>query len=133
VEGGFVADGELVESRSDGAVAFEPVDAALDGVTPPVVDRAELRRPAAPGAPVLAVTDLVGLGRDRAPDAASARPPYDLAALDKDTVWPGSGSADQFISAGYLDGTRASVPRPSGGGSRPGQRTPELQGVVRLP
>jgi hypothetical protein len=52
VEGGFVADGELFESRSDGAVAFEPVDAALDGVTP-VVDRAELRRPAAPGAPVL--------------------------------------------------------------------------------
>jgi len=73
LEGGFVADGELVESRSDGAVAFAPVDAALDGVTPPVVDRAELRRPAAPGAPVLAVTDLVGLGRDRAPDAASAQ------------------------------------------------------------
>ena len=32
-------------------MAFEPVDAALDGVTPPVVDRAELRRPAAPGDP----------------------------------------------------------------------------------
>jgi peptidoglycan hydrolase-like protein with peptidoglycan-binding domain len=46
MEGGFVADGELVESRRGGAVAFTPVDAALDGVTPPVVDRA-VRAPAA--------------------------------------------------------------------------------------
>jgi hypothetical protein len=30
--------------RSGDREAFEPVDAALDGVTPPVVDRAELRR-----------------------------------------------------------------------------------------
>ena len=32
VEGGLVADGELVVAGGDGAVALEPVDAALDGV-----------------------------------------------------------------------------------------------------
>ena len=31
VEGGLVADGELVIPCGDGAVAFEPVDAAFDG------------------------------------------------------------------------------------------------------
>jgi hypothetical protein len=32
VEGGFVADGELVVPGGDGAVALEPADGALDGV-----------------------------------------------------------------------------------------------------
>jgi hypothetical protein len=32
VDGGFVADGELVIPGGDGAVALEPVDAAFDGV-----------------------------------------------------------------------------------------------------
>jgi hypothetical protein len=32
VEGGLVADGELVVAGGDGAVALEPTDAALDGV-----------------------------------------------------------------------------------------------------
>jgi hypothetical protein len=45
---------------------FEPVDAALDGVALPVVKRAERGRSATPAAPVLAVTDLVGLLRNRA-------------------------------------------------------------------
>ena len=34
----FVADGEFVEAGGEGAVAFEPVDAALDGVAGVVVD-----------------------------------------------------------------------------------------------
>ena len=32
VDGGLVADGEFVVSGGQGAVAFEPVDAAFDGV-----------------------------------------------------------------------------------------------------
>ncbi|MEV4582368.1 hypothetical protein AB0K16_55055 [Nonomuraea jabiensis] len=31
---GFVADGEFIVPGSDSAVAFEPVDAALDGMAP---------------------------------------------------------------------------------------------------
>jgi hypothetical protein len=31
MDGGFVADGKFVVSGGDGAVAFEPVDAALQG------------------------------------------------------------------------------------------------------
>ena len=34
VDGGFVADGEPVIAGGDGAVAFEPVDAAFGGVAP---------------------------------------------------------------------------------------------------
>jgi hypothetical protein len=37
VEGGLVADGELVEPGGDGSMAFESVDAAFDGVTAAVV------------------------------------------------------------------------------------------------
>jgi hypothetical protein len=32
MDGGFEADGELVEAGGDGPVALEPVDAAFDGV-----------------------------------------------------------------------------------------------------
>jgi hypothetical protein len=73
LEGGFVADGELVVPGGHGTVPFEPVDAALDGVALPVVKRAERGRPATPAAPVLAVTDLVGLLRNRATDTASTQ------------------------------------------------------------
>ena len=59
--------------HSHGAMAFGPVDAALDGVKLPVVDRTEGGRTAPTAALVLAMAQLVGLGRDRADDAASAR------------------------------------------------------------
>jgi hypothetical protein len=59
VDGGFVADGELVVAGGDGAVAFEPADAAFDGVALLVQAGVEGGRPAAVPAPVLAVADPV--------------------------------------------------------------------------
>jgi hypothetical protein len=47
VEGGFVPDGEFVVPGGDSAVAFEPVDAALHGVTLLVDVRIERWWPAA--------------------------------------------------------------------------------------
>ena len=47
VDGGLVADGELVVAGGDGAVAFEPVDAAFDGVALLVAFRVERGRTAA--------------------------------------------------------------------------------------
>ena len=47
MEGCFVADGELVVSGSDGAVALEPVDATFDGVALLVFLLVECGRPAA--------------------------------------------------------------------------------------
>ena len=74
VDGGFVADGELVEAGGDGPVAFEPVDAALDRV-PLLVDlTVEGGRPAALAALVLAVADPVRLLRDGAGDLMPAQP-----------------------------------------------------------
>jgi hypothetical protein len=71
VDGGFVADGELVVPGRDGAVAFETVDAALHGVALAVDDRVESGWPsafpfAAPG------RVLLGLAGDRGFDAAAA-------------------------------------------------------------
>src|SRR4029453_9468781 len=52
VDGGFVADGELVEAGGDRAVAFEPVDAALHGVPLLVGVGVERGGPPPPGAPL---------------------------------------------------------------------------------
>jgi hypothetical protein len=46
VEGGLVADGELVVAGGDGAVALEPVYSALNGVALLVPLGVEGRRPA---------------------------------------------------------------------------------------
>jgi hypothetical protein len=73
VEDGFVADGEFVVSGGDGAVAFESVDSAFDGVPGSVVVRAEPGRAAAEAAAVLAVVLLVCWFGDGAGDAASAQ------------------------------------------------------------
>src|SRR5207244_6788752 len=73
VDRGFVADSELVVAGGHGTVAFEPVDAAFDGVTLLVVLRAECWRAAAGAALVLAVADLVSLFRDRARYLAAAQ------------------------------------------------------------
>jgi hypothetical protein len=73
VDGGFVADGELVVAGGDGAVAFEPVYAALHRVPVFVAFWVEGGRPAAGPAPVFAVADLVSFLRDRAPDATPAQ------------------------------------------------------------
>jgi hypothetical protein len=72
VEDGFVADGELVVSGGDGAVTFESVDSAFDGVPGSVVVRAEPGRAAASATAVLAVLLLVCWFGDGAGDAASA-------------------------------------------------------------
>jgi hypothetical protein len=71
--GGFVADGEFVVPGGDGAVAFEPVDAALDGVALLVDLPVEGGWSAALGAQLAAVGVLVGLARDGRPDPAPAQ------------------------------------------------------------
>ena len=71
-DGGFVADGEFVVPGGDGAVAFEPVDAALDGVALPVESGSKAGgRP--PFDPFFAVGVLVGLDRDGRLDPAAAQ------------------------------------------------------------
>jgi hypothetical protein len=57
-------------SGGHGPVALKPGDAALHGVAQLVQLRVERGRPTARAALVLAVPDLVGLLRDRAPDPA---------------------------------------------------------------
>jgi hypothetical protein len=74
VDGGLVADGELVVAGGEGAVAFEPVDAAFDGV-PLLVDLSvEGGRAAAVSASPLAVGDTITLLGDGGFDAAAAQP-----------------------------------------------------------
>src|SRR5260221_9232498 len=70
VEGGEVAEGELVVAGSDGAVALEPADAAFHSVALLVQFRVERGRAAPAAAPLLAVAGLVGLLRDGATDPA---------------------------------------------------------------
>jgi hypothetical protein len=73
VDGGFVADGELVEAGGYGPVALEPVDAALDSV-PLLVDLGvECGRAAALAAFALAIGDPVTLFGDGGGDASSAQ------------------------------------------------------------
>jgi len=73
VEASLVADGELVIPGGHSTVAFEPVDAAFDGVTSSVVLGAEPGWTPSGSAAVLAVADLVGGLGDGRGDAASAR------------------------------------------------------------
>jgi hypothetical protein len=70
VDGGFVADGQLVIPGGDGPVAFEAVDAAFNGVALLVQLGVEGGWPAARAALVPAVAGLVGFLRDGAPDSA---------------------------------------------------------------
>ena len=71
--GGFVSDGEFVVAGGQGAVAFEPVDAALDSV-PLFVDlTVKGGRAATVAAAVLAVLNAVGLFGDGGSDATSAQ------------------------------------------------------------
>lgn len=58
MDGGFVADGELVIAGGDGPVALEPGDAALDCVALLVQFRVEGGRPAAGAAPGLATRGI---------------------------------------------------------------------------
>jgi hypothetical protein len=74
VDGGLVADGELVIAGGDGPVAFEPVDAAFDGVTLLVDVAVERGWPATAPASPLAVGDAVALFGDGAFDTALAQP-----------------------------------------------------------
>src|SRR4051812_4514824 len=68
-DSGFVAHGEFVVPGGDGSVAFEPVDAAFDGVTLLVDLLVERWSATALPAPFLAVADLVCFLRDGAPNA----------------------------------------------------------------
>ena len=69
----MVAHGELVVPGGDGAVAFEPVDAAFHGVTQFVQGGVEGGWAAAFRALLPPVGDLVGLDRDGRRDAAAAQ------------------------------------------------------------
>jgi len=96
VDGGLVADGELVVAGGQGAVAFEPVDAALDGV-PLFVDLAVEGGWPAPGpAPVFAVLDAVGLlgdsGRDTALTQVDTVRAGSVGLIAQDPVRAGAGS-----------------------------------------
>ncbi len=71
MDGGFVADGQLVEAGGHGAVALEPVDAALHGMTLLINVRVEGRWPASLGSLRSSVGVLVGLARDGRGDATS--------------------------------------------------------------
>ena len=73
MHGGFVADGEFVLAGGGGAVAFEAVDAAFDGMMLLADFAVGGGRPAAGAALVLAVADLIGFFRDGAGDAAAAQ------------------------------------------------------------
>jgi hypothetical protein len=73
VDGGFVAQGELVVAGGHGAELFEQVDAALDGVAGFVSDSLEQWWPAAGRSFLAAVGLLVGLDRDGGTDSASAQ------------------------------------------------------------
>ncbi|MFE0582542.1 hypothetical protein [Streptomyces sp. NPDC058874] len=72
-DGGFEADGELVEAGRGRPVPFEAVDAALDRMAFAVVDRVEAWRPASAGAELSTVARLVGLVRDGAADPVAAQ------------------------------------------------------------
>jgi hypothetical protein len=120
VDGGFVADGEFVVSGGDGAVAFEPVDAALDGVALLVDLRVERWWTAAVGSFVLAVADLVGFLRDGAPDT----PPSQIAAV-------GSGSVGLVRQRSIRSG--AGPAAADAGDSDTAQYHLELRGVAALP
>ena len=96
MDGGLVADGELVVAGGQGAVAFEPVDAALDGV-PLFVDLAVEGGWPAPGpAPVFAVLDAVGLlgdsGRDTALTQVDTVRAGSVGLIAQDPVRAGAGS-----------------------------------------
>src|SRR3954464_7316215 len=73
LDGGVVADGELVVSGGEGAVLFVPVDAALDGMPLLVVVSVERRWPTSGRALRAAVGQLVGFVRNGRRDAASAQ------------------------------------------------------------
>lgn len=71
--GGFVAHGEFVVSRCDGALLFEQVDAALDGVAL-LVELGGERGWAATGPSLRrSVCLLVALDRDGRPDATATQ------------------------------------------------------------
>src|SRR5689334_22179383 len=69
-DGGFVADGEFVVFGGDGSVAFEPVDAAFDGVSLFVDFLVEGWSATSAPAAFLVVADLVCFLRDGAADAS---------------------------------------------------------------
>lgn len=98
MHGGVVADGGFVVAGGQGSVAFQLVDAALDGTALPVDVGVEARRPAALGANLAAIRSLVGLDRDGRGDAPPGRvlPPVAPGAVrhvGQDPVRPGPGPA----------------------------------------
>ncbi|GGT59951.1 hypothetical protein GCM10010271_73980 [Streptomyces kurssanovii] len=96
-DGRLVTDRELVISRGYGPVSFEAVNPALDRVPLAVVNRVELRRPAAERAAFLPVAGLVGLVRDGAADTAPSQVGAVLARgvrlVRADPSWPSAGPA----------------------------------------
>lgn len=105
--GSLVTHSQLFVSRGDRAVPFQPVDSALHRMAFLVVLLVEGRWPAASGAELLAVADLVGFLRDGASDPASAQVGAVRARavgfVGTNSGWfaagpsrPGAGDADAF-------------------------------------
>src|SRR5216684_6571000 len=97
MDGGLVADGELVIPGGDRPVALEPVNPAFDSVALLVQFGVEGWRAAAGAALVLAVADLVGLVWDGAPDPPSpqvgAVSPGTVGLISQHPPRPGAGTA----------------------------------------
>lgn len=106
MDGGLVADGELVEPGGQCPVAFEPVDGALHRMAFAVVGRVEAGRPAVAGAAPEPVAGPVGgfgdRGRDAPPPqmARIARDEYTLSAVGSGMVPPGGSACLSLWRAG---------------------------------
>jgi hypothetical protein len=120
VKSGLVTDGELVVSGCDRTITLEAVDRALHSVAFAVVDRIELRWPAATRAASDAVGGLVLLLRDGALDPAPAQ------------VGTVSTGGVGLIGA---DPIRAGTRAATTGTRHPDafQHRPELRGIAPLP
>jgi hypothetical protein len=113
VDGGGVADGELVVPGGEAAVVFEVVEAALDGVPVLVGLGVEGRWPSAVGAAAGAVGGLVGGDRDGRSDVVPGEPgpvrAGGVGLVGQDPLGPppglpavGSGDADAVEHADHL-------------------------------
>ena len=109
MDGGLVADGEFVGSGGDGAVAFEAVDAAFDGVAGFVVFGVEGGWASTVAAASLPVSGLVGGDGDGGGDATApevgADRPGGVGLVGSDPVRAGSRVAGRAAWAAGGAGT----------------------------
>src|SRR5262249_20270238 len=120
MDGGFVADGQLVVAGGHGPVALEPGDAAFHGMAGLVVFGVEGGRAAAGAALCPAVAGPIGFLRNGAPDPAAPQ----VSAV-------GAGPAG--LAGAYLPGPGAGPAAARAGDADALQDGPELRAVAPLP